>query len=235
MTSSKRTLFLAVAAAVALTSLGEGVAASSTSNVASPLAHRGLQNNDVVTVCPDGSRCTRGRRCYKTGREDEKTGLEEYGCGDCVDIDDNNGRCEFAEEVFCVVGDDADTSNWFCVNEGRCINDQVGSIDRARCQCASRYEGPNCQLRKSANSITEEDAATNGEPNEGIRSETGSGGRSLSIGAIVGIAVGGFVALVGLLLLLGRRKGRGEDHNGSVIDSVENSHEFQHSDNHEYA
>ena len=132
MTSAKRTLFLAVAAAaVALSSLGEGVAAasSSTSHVASHLPHRGLQSNDVVTICPDGSQCTRGRRCYKTGREGEDTGLEEYGCGDCFDIDDNNGRCEFAQEVFCVVSDDTDTSRWFCVHEGKCINDQVGDIE----------------------------------------------------------------------------------------------------------
>lgn len=132
MTSAKRTLFLAVAAAtVALSSLGEGVAAasSSTSNVASPLSHRGLQRNGVVAICPDGSQCTRGRRCYKTGREGEDTGLEEYGCGDCFDIDDNNGRCEFAQEVFCVVSDNTDISRWFCVNEGKCINDQVGDIE----------------------------------------------------------------------------------------------------------
>ena len=106
---------------------------------------------------------------------------------------------------------------------------------RARCQCPSRYEGPNCQLRKSTSSITEEPDSNN-DPND-IRSETGSGSRALSTGAIIGIAVGGFVALVGLLLLLGRRKGRGdEDRNDSVISSVEHSQEFQHSgDHHEYA
>lgn len=100
---------------------------------------------------------------------------------------------------------------------------------RARCECTSRYEGPNCQLRKSANSITEEDStdSTNNDPKTGIQSEGGSG-RSLSIGAIVGIAVGGFVALIGLLLILGRRKGE-ESYNDSVISSVENT------DDHEYA
>lgn len=97
---------------------------------------------------------------------------------------------------------------------------------RARCECTSRYEGPNCQLRKSANSITEEDSTSN-DPKTGIQSEGGSG-RSLSIGAIVGIAVGGFVALIGLLLILGRRKGE-ESYNDSVISSVENT------DDHEYA
>ena len=97
---------------------------------------------------------------------------------------------------------------------------------RARCECTSWYEGPNCQLRKSANSITEEDS-TNNDPKIGIQSEGGSG-RSLSIGAIVGIAVGGFVALIGLLLILGRRKGE-ESYNDSVISSVENA------DDHEYA
>ena len=97
---------------------------------------------------------------------------------------------------------------------------------RARCECTSRYEGPNCQLRKSANSITEEDSTIN-DPKTGIQSEGGSG-RSLSIGAIVGIAVGGFVALIGLLLILGRRKGE-ESYNDSVISSVENT------DDHEYA
>ena len=99
---------------------------------------------------------------------------------------------------------------------------------RARCECTSRYEGPNCQLRKSANSITEEpEDSTNNDPKTGIQSEGGSG-RSLSIGAIVGIAVGGFVALIGLLLILGRRKGE-ESYNDSVISSVENT------DDHEYA
>lgn len=132
-TNAKRTIFLAVTAAVALSSLGEGVAAavgpSTTTSAASPFAHRDLQSNNVLTVCPDATQCTRGRRCYKTGREAEESGLDEYACGDCEDIDDNNDRCEFAEEVFCVVSDDADTSNWFCVNEGRCINDRVGSIE----------------------------------------------------------------------------------------------------------
>ena len=132
MTNAKRTIFLAVAAVVALSSLGEGVAAaaaSSTTHAASPFVHRDLQSNNVLTVCPDGKQCTRGRRCYKTGREAD-SGLDEYACGDCLDIDDNNGRCEFAEEVFCIVDDDdADTSQWFCVNEGRCINDRVGSIE----------------------------------------------------------------------------------------------------------
>ena len=134
MTNAKRTIFLAVTAAVALSSLGgEGVAAaagsSTTTHAASPFAHRDLQSSNVLTVCPDTTQCTRGKRCYKTGREVKKTGLDEYACGDCEDIDDNNGRCEFAEEVFCVVSDDDDTSNWFCVNEGRCINDRVGSIE----------------------------------------------------------------------------------------------------------
>mmetsp|Transcript_8137 Transcript_8137/g.17627 ORF Transcript_8137/g.17627 Transcript_8137/m.17627 type:complete len:232 (-) Transcript_8137:132-827(-) len=231
MTIPRRNLLLG-AAAVAVASLTSGVsAAAATTN----MPQRWLQSTDGVrTVCPDGTQCEDGDRCYKTGNKQRNTGLEEYKCGDCEDIDDNNGRCEFAAETFCVVGDGVDPSTWFCVNEGRCINDRVGSNDRARCQCPRAYEGPNCQLESSSsNNQATDTEGSDVDPASDVGSRSESSGRSLSNGAIIGIAVGGFVVLVGLLLLLGRRKKRDhEDEPDSVIDSVDNS-QFQH--NQEFA
>ena len=126
---TRRTLFVG-AAAVAVVSSSGGAYAGATTTTNMP--QRWLQsstNRDVKTVCPDGTQCENGDRCYKTGIVQRNTGLDGYKCGDCEDIDDNSNRCEFADEVFCVIGDGVDPSTWFCVNEGRCINDRVGTTE----------------------------------------------------------------------------------------------------------
>ena len=117
----RKTILLGAAAVIAVSSL--------TVTADSNVQDRNLQSEqDVWTVCPDGTQCDRGDRCYKTGRTQRRTGLDEYKCGNCNDISNNSNRCEFADEVFCVtrLGDE-DQDQWFCINEGRCINDRVGS------------------------------------------------------------------------------------------------------------
>lgn len=130
MAISKRTFLLGATAAFAASlSIGEAAAAAASASAeihrAQHTRNRNLQQQkfqDVLSVCPDGTQCAGGERCYKTGRTNEALGIDEYKCGDCLDIGNNGGQCEYAADVYCVVGTGVSPDTGFCVNEGRCIN-----------------------------------------------------------------------------------------------------------------
>ena len=88
-----------------------------------PFAFVGAQmegDSDVISVCPDGTRCDRGKICVNTGRVNSN-GLDEYSCT-CDDVEPGF-NCERAPEVFCIKGlpppDPTGTQN-YCVNQGNC-------------------------------------------------------------------------------------------------------------------
>mmetsp|Transcript_32017 Transcript_32017/g.95897 ORF Transcript_32017/g.95897 Transcript_32017/m.95897 type:complete len:225 (-) Transcript_32017:527-1201(-) len=170
-------------------------------------------NIDVMTVCPNGHQCDRGERCTRMGTAlavvKDLNGLEGFLCG-C------EGRaglpCETADEVFCVRGSGASSTNNFCVNGGVCTS--LPSLDDvdvlvAGCLCTDDFEGEHCQFPRGEGPTPPPDNTTDvldesEPPQSGASVRSVDDGGGLGTGAIVGISVGAFVVTICLACIVKR-------------------------------
>lgn len=91
---------------------------------------------DLFRTCQDGHRCENGSVCVEAQEGSFYCDCETATGGDFVGL-----SCEFGAEQYCRRAA-SPTADWFCANQGACVELEVGGAIEWKCDCLAEYEGP---------------------------------------------------------------------------------------------